>query len=88
VPHIVSVEKLKYIGSNGRGRDIDVDDGCGMDLAVVGGPVKRQSPLYKWVRGVKVGADVTRRRFTAMLVSDVERDVRGASVVLKACWDG
>jgi hypothetical protein len=45
-----------------------------MDFAVIGGSVKRQPPFYKRVRGVEVGADVTRRRFTAVLISDTEWD--------------
>jgi hypothetical protein len=40
MPHIVSVKKPKYIGGNKRGRDVDVNDGRSVDLAVVCGPVK------------------------------------------------
>jgi hypothetical protein len=40
VPHVVSVKKPKYIGGNGRGRDVDVDDGRGVDFTVVCGPVE------------------------------------------------
>jgi hypothetical protein len=40
VPHIVSVKKPKYIGGNGRGRDIDVDDGGSVNLAVISGSVE------------------------------------------------
>jgi hypothetical protein len=54
VPHIISVKKLKYVGGDGRGRNVDVDDGRGMNLAVIGGAVKGQTPFYKWVRGVEM----------------------------------
>jgi hypothetical protein len=40
MPHIVGVEKPKYVGSDERGRDVNVNDSCGMDLAVIGGAVK------------------------------------------------
>jgi hypothetical protein len=70
--HIVSVKESKDVSSNRRGRDIDVGDNGGMNLAVISGPVKGESPFYKRVRGVKVGADVTCRRFTAVLVPDTE----------------
>jgi hypothetical protein len=40
IPHVVSVKKPKYIGGNGRGRDVDVNDGRGMDFAVVCGPIE------------------------------------------------
>jgi hypothetical protein len=88
VPHIVSIQEPKNIGSNkGRG-NIDIDDGSSVYLAVIRGPVERQSPFYKWIRGVEVGVDITHRRFTAMLVSDMEGYVSGASVVLETMRDG
>jgi hypothetical protein len=61
-----------------------MDGGC-MDFAVVGGSVERQMPFYKGVWGVKVSTDVTRRRFTAVLVMDAEWDEGRASVMLEAC---
>jgi hypothetical protein len=85
--HIVSVQKSKYVGSNERGRDVDVGDDGGMDLAVICGAVKGESPFYKRVRGVEVGVDVTRRRFTAVFVLDMEWDIGRASIVLEACRD-
>jgi hypothetical protein len=87
MPHIVSIEKPKDIGGDERGRNVDVNDGRSVNLAVVCGPIKRQSPFYKRVRGVKVGTDVMRRRFTAVLVSDTEWDEGGASIVLEAGRD-
>jgi hypothetical protein len=59
-------------------------DGSGMDLAVIGGSVKRQLPFYKGVWGIKVSSDITRRCFTAVLVADAERDEGRASVMLEA----
>jgi hypothetical protein len=35
MPHIVSIEKLKYVGGNRRGRYVNIYDGRGVDLAVV-----------------------------------------------------
>jgi hypothetical protein len=58
-----------------------------MDLAVICGAVKGESPFYKRVRGVEVGVDVTRRRFTAVFVLDMEWDIGRASIVLEACRD-
>jgi hypothetical protein len=58
-----------------------------MDFAVICGPVKGQSPFYKRVRGVDVGSDVTRRRFTAMLISDTEWDIGRTSIVFEASRD-
>jgi hypothetical protein len=54
---------------------------------VISRPVERQPPFYKRVRGVEVGADVTRRRFTAVFVSDAEGDESQASIVFEAGWD-
>jgi hypothetical protein len=64
-----------------------MDGGC-MDLAMVSGPVEGQTPFYKGVWGIEVSVDIMRRRFTAVLVTDAERDEGGASVVLEArrCW--
>jgi hypothetical protein len=59
-------------------------DSRSVDLAVVGGPIERQTPFYKGVWGVKVSADVTRRRFTAVFVADAEWDEGRASVMLEA----
>jgi hypothetical protein len=63
-------------------------NGGGVDLAVIGGSVKRQTPFYKGVWGVKVSTDIARRRFTAVLIADAERDKGRASVMLEAhrCW--
>jgi hypothetical protein len=61
-------------------------DGGSMDLTVVSGPVEGQTPFYKGVWGVKVSADVTCRRFTAVLIVDTERNEGRASVMLEACW--
>jgi hypothetical protein len=86
VPHIVSIKKPKYFGGNGRGRNINVDDGCGVNLTMVGGAVNREMPLYKGVRSVEMGPDVTRRRFTAGVSSNTEGDERRSLVMLKARW--
>jgi hypothetical protein len=40
VPHVVSIEKPKYIGGNGRRGNVDVYDRRGMNLAVIGGAVE------------------------------------------------
>jgi hypothetical protein len=85
--HVVSVEKSKDVSVDRRGRDVNVNDSRGMNLAVVRGPVKGKPPFYKRVRGVEVGADVMRRRFTAVLVPDAEWYVSRASVVFEACQD-
>jgi hypothetical protein len=84
VPHIVSVKEAENVGGDERGRYVDVNHGCGMDLTVVSGTVERQPPFYKWVRGIKVGADVTRRRFTAVFISDTEWNEGRTSVVFEA----
>jgi hypothetical protein len=72
IPHVISVKESKDIGGDERGRHVDVNYRRSMDLAVVSGPVERQLPFYKRVRGVEVGADVTRRRFAAVFISDME----------------
>jgi hypothetical protein len=87
VPHVVTVKESEYISGDGRGRDVDVDHGCCVDFAVIGRPVERQPPFYKRVRGVEVGADVTRRRFAAVLVADTEGNEGRASIVFKAGGD-
>jgi hypothetical protein len=61
-------------------------DGGGVDLAVVSGSVKRQTPFYKGVWSVEVSMDVTRWRFAAVLVADAERDEGRALVMLEARW--
>jgi hypothetical protein len=58
-----------------------------VDLAVISRPIEGQPPFYKRVRGVEVGAYVTRRRFAAVFVSDTERNEGWASVVFEAGWD-
>jgi hypothetical protein len=40
VPHVVCIKEPEYVASDGRGRNVNVDDGCGVDLAVVSGAVK------------------------------------------------
>jgi hypothetical protein len=87
MPHVVSVEEPKNFGGNERAGYVEVNYGHSMDLAVVGGSVKRQPSFYKRVRGVEVGADVMCRRFTAVLVSDTEWDESRASIVFKAGRD-
>jgi hypothetical protein len=86
VSHVVSVKKSKEFSWNERGRNVDVDDGRGVNLTMVGGAVNRETPLYKGVRSVEMGPDVTRRRFTAGVSSDAEGDERRPSVMLKARW--
>jgi hypothetical protein len=58
-----------------------------MNLAVVRRPVEGKLPFYKRVRGIEMGADVTRRRFTTMLVPDPERYEGRASIVFEARRD-
>jgi hypothetical protein len=60
-----------------------MNGGC-MDLTVVSGSIEGQTPFYKGVWGIEVSADIARRRFTAVLVTDAERDESGASVMLEA----
>jgi hypothetical protein len=87
VPHIVGVEKSKNVSRNeGRGY-VHIDYGRGVNLTVIGRAVKRQLPFYKRVRGVEMGPDIARRRFTAVLVADAEGDVGRASIVFEAGWD-
>jgi hypothetical protein len=85
--HVVSIQESKDVSGNGRGRDVDVDDSRGMDLTMVRGTVNGESPFYKRVRGVDVGADVMRRRFTAVFVPDAEWYEGRASIVFEACRD-
>jgi hypothetical protein len=94
MPHVVSVEKPKQFGSDRRGGYVDVVDSSGMNLAVVSGTLKRQTPFYEWIRGIEVHPNVSSRRFTAVLL-DMERDKGRASVMLEAhrcrrcgssCW--
>jgi hypothetical protein len=39
-PHVIGVKKPKYVGGNERGRDVDVDNGRGVNLAMIRGPVE------------------------------------------------
>jgi hypothetical protein len=87
IPHVVAVKKSEYVSGDEGGRNVDVDHGCCVDFAVISRPVKRQPPFYKRVRGFEVCADITRRRFTAVLVSDTELDESRASIVFEAGWD-
>jgi hypothetical protein len=82
VPHVVSVKKSEDVVSDRRGCNIDVNDGSGVDLTVIGGAIEGKPPFYKGVRSIEVGPDVTRRRFTAGVSSDTERDERRPSVML------
>jgi hypothetical protein len=84
VPHVVSIKKSEELSGDERGRHVNVDDGRGVNLAMIGGAVNRKTPLYKGVRSVEMGPDVTRRRFTAGVSSDAEGDERRPSVMLKA----
>jgi hypothetical protein len=56
-------------------------NGLSVDLAVVSGAIQRQPSLYKGVRGVKVGTDISGRYFTAVLL-DTEGDCYGWSAVV------
>jgi hypothetical protein len=87
VPHIVAVKESEYVSGDHGGGRVNVDHGCCVDLAVISRPIERQPPFYKRVRGVEVCADVTRRRFTAVFVSDTEWNESRASIVLEAGWD-
>jgi hypothetical protein len=87
IPHIVTVKESEYVSGDERGRDVDVDHGSCVDFTVIGRPVERQPPFYKRVRGVEVGADVTRRRFAAVFVADTEWNVGRASIVFEAGGD-
>jgi hypothetical protein len=85
--HVVSIEKLEDVGGDERRGHVNVYYGRGMNFTVISGPVDRQPPFYKRVRGVDVGADVTRRRFAAVLVAYTEGDEGQASIVFEAGWD-
>jgi hypothetical protein len=87
VAHVVGVKDAEYVSSDNRGGNVDVDHGRCVDFAVISRPIERQPPFYKRVRGVEVGADVTRRRFAAVFVSDTEWDECRASIVLEAGRD-
>jgi hypothetical protein len=87
VPHVVAVKESEYVSGDDGGRYVDVDHGCCVDFAVISRPIERQPPFYKRIRGVKVGADVTRRRFAAVFVSDTEWNESRASIVFEASWD-
>jgi hypothetical protein len=87
VPHVVTVKESEDISGDDRGRCVDVNHRCCVDFAVISRPVERQPPFYKWVRGIEVSADVTRRRFTAVFVLDTEWDKSRASIVFEAGWD-
>jgi hypothetical protein len=84
VPHVVSIKEAEELSFDGRRRNVDVDDGRGVNFTMICGTVNRKTPLYKGVRSVEVGPDVTRRRFTAGVSSDTEGDERRPSVMLKA----
>jgi hypothetical protein len=56
-----------------------------MDFTVIGGALERQLAFYKGVGRVEVSLDVMSQCFTAVLL-DMEGDIGGASVMLKACW--
>jgi hypothetical protein len=58
-------------------------DSSGMDLAVVGRPLERETSLYKGIGCVEVSPDVTGWCFTTVFL-DAEGNVGGASVMLKA----
>jgi hypothetical protein len=72
MPHIVGVEKPEYVGGDGRGRNVDVNDRRSVNFAVVSGAVNGETPLYKGVRSIEVGPDVMHRHFTAGVSSDME----------------
>jgi hypothetical protein len=86
VPHIVGVEEPEYVGGDGRGWNVDVNNGRGVNFAVISRAVNGETPLYKGVRSVEVGPDVTRRRFTAGVSSDAEGNECGPPVMLEARW--
>jgi hypothetical protein len=87
IPHVVTIKESEDVSGDERGSDVDVDHGCCVDLAVIGRPVERQPPFYKRVRGLEMGADVTRRRFAAVLVADTEWNESRASIVFEAGGD-
>jgi hypothetical protein len=87
VAHVVGVKESEYVGSDHGRRYVDIDHGRCVNLAVVSRPVKGQPPFYKRIGGVEVSADVTRRRFAAVLVADTEWDESRASIVFEAGWD-
>jgi hypothetical protein len=62
-------------------------DGGSVDFTVIRGTVKGQPTLYVRVRGVKMGPDIPRRRFTAVVL-DAEWDESWPSIVFEArrCW--
>jgi hypothetical protein len=84
VPHIVSVQQPQEIGCDHGWGNIEVVNGGSVDLAAISGPIEGQTPFYKGVWGVKVSADVTRRRFSAVLIADTEWNEGRASVMLEA----
>jgi hypothetical protein len=77
------MKKPKDIGRNGRRGNVHVMDGGSVDLAVVRGTVKGQPTLYVRVRGVEMGPDIPRRRFTAVVL-DTEWDVSRTPIVFEA----
>jgi hypothetical protein len=85
MPHVVSLQKLKNVGGNGRWGDVNITDGRRMNLAVVSGALKRKPALYEGIGGIEVSLDVMRRCFMAVLL-DAERDECGASIMFEARW--
>jgi hypothetical protein len=87
MPHIVSMQKPKDIGGDGRRGNVDVMDGGSVDLTVVCGTIKRQPPFYIGIGGVEMGPDIPRRRLAAVVL-DTEWNEGGASVMFEArrCW--
>jgi hypothetical protein len=83
--HVVSIQHPQDVSRDRRWGDIEVVDSSGVNLAMVSGPIERQTPFYKGVWGVKMSADVTRWCFTAVFVADAEGDEGRASVMLEAC---
>jgi hypothetical protein len=88
IPHVVAVKESEDVSGDHGGWCVDVNHGCCVDLAVISRPIERQPPFYKRVRGLEVSADVTRRRFAAVFVSDAEWNESWASIVFEARWDG
>jgi hypothetical protein len=77
------MKKPKDVGRNGRRGNVHVMDGGSVDLAVIRRTVKGQPTLYIRVRGVKMGPDIPRRRFTAVVL-DAEWDESGTSIMFEA----
>jgi hypothetical protein len=80
------MQKPKGIGGNGRGRNVHVMDGGGVNLAMIGRTIKGQPTLYVRVGGVEVSSDITRRRLAAVVL-DTEWDESRASIMFEAGGD-